>query len=110
MIKGITVQLEVLTKVGTNPFGESSWEKSTTNVSNVLVTPVTNEAVVNELTLSGKRIAYQLAIPKGDTNEWRDREVAFFGEKFRTFGEIEQGIEENIPLAWNKKVKVERIE
>lgn len=110
MIKGITVELEVLTKVDTNPFGEASYNKSTTYVSNILVTPVTNEDIVNELTLSGKKIAYQLAIPKGDTHEWCDREVSFFGETFRTFGAVEQGIEANIPLAWNKKVKVERIE
>ena len=38
----------------------------------------------------------------------RDRKVSFFGETFKTYGEPTQGIEHLIPLAWNKKVKVER--
>jgi hypothetical protein len=64
--------------------------------------------VVAELNLSGKRLAYTLAIPKGDSNVWIDRTVEFFGKKFRTIGEPTQGIDALIPLAWNKKVKVER--
>jgi hypothetical protein len=36
--------------------------------------------------------------------------VEFFGQRFRTIGFPTQGIEELIPLAWNKKVKVERYE
>lgn len=51
--------------------------------------------------------AYTLAIPKGDTNDWTNRLVEFFGRKWRTVGYPEQGIEENIPLAWHKKVRVE---
>ena len=57
-----------------------------------------------------KRIAYTLAIPKGDTHVWEDTEVEFFGRKFRTIGLPTEGIEENLPLSWNKKVKVERYE
>jgi hypothetical protein len=36
--------------------------------------------------------------------------VEFFGEKFRTIGAPTQGIEDMIPLSWNKKVKVVRYE
>ena len=63
-----------------------------------------------KMNISGKRIAYTLAVPKGDTHDWTDTEVEFFGMKFKTVGIPTQGIEENIPLLWNKKVQVERYE
>ena len=34
--------------------------------------------------------------------------VEFFGQRFRTYGDVTEGIEAMIPLQWNKKVKVER--
>ena len=53
---------------------------------------------------------YTLGIPKGDQNEWKDREVRFFGRKWRTIGFPLEGIEAMIPLDWNKKVMVEAYE
>ncbi|HHJ8372345.1 hypothetical protein [Streptococcus pyogenes] len=55
-------------------------------------------------------VVYTLAIPKGDNHDWGDKEVRFFGEKWRTVGLALEGIEELIPLEWNKKVMVERYE
>lgn len=60
----------------------------------------------NEQT-DGRLLGYTLAIPKGDTHNWIDRLVSFWGHCYRTTGYPEQGIEENIPLRWHKKVKVE---
>lgn len=54
-------------------------------------------------------ITYILAIPKGDNHVWTDKKISFFGENFRTIGYPMQGIEENMPLAWHKKVKVQRL-
>ena len=68
----------------------------------------TAEDIVNDLQLYGKRIAYTLGIPKGDAHDWENATVEFFGKKFRTYGGVTQGIEDLIPLLWNKKVKVER--
>ncbi|MFR9274453.1 hypothetical protein [Finegoldia magna] len=76
----------------------------------MLVAPLTSEELINELNLTGRKIAYQLAIPKGDTHNWENAEVEFFEERFRTVGSPTRGIEEMIPLDWNMKVKVERIE
>ena len=50
---------------------------------------------------------YTIAVPKGDNHEWTDKIVEFFGRKFRTVGFAEQGIEENIPLLWHKKIRAE---
>jgi hypothetical protein len=49
-----------------------------------------------------------LGIPKGDDHDWNDTEVFIWGEKFRTIGFPETGIQENIPLRWGQNVKVER--
>jgi hypothetical protein len=36
--------------------------------------------------------------------------VDFFGERFRIVGKPTKGIEALIPLSWNMKVRVQRIE
>ena len=109
-MRGITVTLHNRIQNGTDAFNRPIYEESTTTVNNVLIGEPTTEEVVNELNLSGKRLAYTLAIPKGDEHEWKDAVVEFFGERFRTFGAPTQGIEAMIPLRWNAKVKVERYE
>lgn len=50
---------------------------------------------------------YTLAIPKGDTHEWTDCEVEFFGRRWRSVGFPQKGIEDLVPLDWNQKVTVE---
>lgn len=109
-IKGIAVKLSVRTQKGIDGFNRPTYEVSQEVVENVLVGEPSAEDVANELNLSGKRIAYTLAIPKGDTHVWEDTEVEFWGMTFKTVGIPTQGIDDNIPLQWNKKVKVERYE
>jgi len=110
MIKGITVTLITKQKTGTDPFDNPIYEDVETDVNNVLVVPTSTEDVLNQLDLTGKKAVYTLAIPKDDENDWKDAEVLFFGERWRTFGFTTQGIEKLIPLDWNKKVMVERYE
>lgn len=76
-------------------------------VSGCLYAPVSAEDVVNTLNLTGKKAVYQIAIPKGDKNNWNNAKVQFDGMTFRTIGIPEEGIEANIPLKWNRKIKVE---
>lgn len=109
-IKGIPVKLSIRTQNGIDDFNRPTYEVSQEVVENVLVGEPSAEDVVNELNLSGKRIAYVLAIPKGDTHTWENTEVEFWGMTFKTVGIPTQGIDDNIPLQWNKKVKVERYE
>ena len=109
-IKGITVILIDKIETGTDPFGASIYENAEIAVDNVLVSPASSDDIVNQLTLTGKKAVYTLAIPKGDTNKWEDKEVRFFGKIWRVFGPEIEGIEELIPLDWNKKVMVERYE
>ena len=107
-IKGITVTLISKQETGRDPFGEPIYEDVEIEVDNVLISPTTSDDIVNQMTLTGKKAVYTLAIPKGDTNNWEDQEVRFFGEKWRVFGVPLQGIDHLIPLSWNKKVMVER--
>jgi hypothetical protein len=107
-IKGIDVTLYVKTQTGVDIFNAPVYEETAETVSNVLIGEPSTDDIVNDLQLYGKRLAYTLALPKGDAHDWSKVTVEFFGQKFRTYGGVIQGIEEMIPLSWNKKVKVER--
>ena len=91
-MKGMTIQLVKETVTGYDPFKH----------------PIVTQETVD--VLYGKKIAYVLGIPKGDTNDWTDRIVIIWGERYRTIGFPEKGILENIPLRWGQNVKVERYE
>jgi len=107
-IKGMPVTLYERTQTGTDGFNRPIYSETPVVVENVLVGEPSTDDITNDLQVYGKRLAYTLAIPKGDTHVWHDVHVEFWGQKFRTYGAPTQGIEDNIPLDWNKKVKVER--
>lgn len=108
MIHGIPILLYEKQKTDVDAFNAPVYTETPVEVQNVLIGEPSTEDVVNEMQLYGKRLAYTLGIPKGDTHDWEDVTVEFFGQKFRTYGGVIQGIEDMIPLDWNKKVKVER--
>lgn len=107
-LKGITITLVDRVQTGEDDFGAIIYDDVEISVDNVLVSPTSSEDIVNQMSLTGKKAVYTLAIPKGDTNDWEDKEVLFFGQRWRTFGVPIEGIEDMIPLDWNKKVTVER--
>lgn len=107
-MRGIDVVLHVKTQTGVDSYNEPVYTDGTVVVSNVLVGQPETEDVVNSAKLYGKRLAYVLGIPKGDEHIWTDTEVEFFGKKFKTFGDVVEGIEALVPTPWHKKVRVER--
>lgn len=107
-LHGVTVVLHTRTQTGVDALNQPEYTDTTINVDNVLIGEPTTDDVITDLQLFGKRLAYTLGIPKGDTHVWTDTEVEFFGQKFRTYGLPVEGIEDLLPLEWNKKVKVER--
>lgn len=109
-MRGITITLHNKVQTGTDEFNAPIYSDQDVSVDNVLVGEPSGDEIVQDLNLYGKRLAFVLAIPKGDTHDWTDVEVSFFGQKFRTYGEPTQGMDHLIPLSWNKKVKVERYE
>ena len=107
LIKGITVKLVDRTQTGVDSFNRPIYTETLIEVGNVLVAPLSDTEILDTINLTGRKAVYQLAIPKTDTHTWEDKKVQFFGETWRVIGKPTMGIDENIPLDWNKKVKVE---
>lgn len=110
MLHGITVTLYSVTQSGTDDFNRPILAETPVSVSDVLVAPIGDQEIREILELTGRKAVYQLGIPKGDNHDWANRKVSFFGETFRAIGIPTEGIEDMIPLRWNRKVRVERIE
>ena len=110
---GITVKLTKKTQTSVDPFGQPIFDTIEVDVSDVLVGEPSTDDITNSMTMYGKKVAYTLAIPKGDDHDWEDTTVTlpapFYGT-YHTIGYPTAGIEANIPLRWNKKVHLERIE
>lgn len=111
LLKGIPVKLITKMVTGKDAFNRDIVTKTETTVENVLVAPLsqTGDEIISELSLNGKKVKYQMAIPKGDEHTWEDTDVEFFGARWHTIGFSTIGIEDMIPLDWNRKVLVERV-
>ena len=110
-LNGISVILYEPTQVGVDAFNRPLYHDSAVEVDNVLVAPLTSTELLETFNLTGRKAVYQLAIPKGDEHEWTaGRKVSFFGADWKVIAIPTEGIEEMIPLDWNKKVQVERYE
>lgn len=112
MIKGISITLYQRTQSGADDFNRPTYTETAVTVENVLIAPATEggQELTEQLNLRGRKAVYTLAIPKGDTNSWENCRVDFFGQSFRVIGIPTEGIDELIPLRWNRKVQVEKIE
>ena len=111
MIRGITIQLLTRTRTGVDAFDRPVYNETPVEVKNVLVGQPTAEDIPATLDLTGRKAVYVLAIPKGDAHEWENCRVVLpepFAGTYQVIGIPTAGIEANIPLAWNKKVLVER--
>ena len=112
-MKGVTITLKKKTQPGTDDFGQPIYSESNVEINDVLIGEPNTEDLQTAITVYGKRIAYTLAIPKGDTNTWYKAEVTLpapWSETFKVIGDATMGIEANIPLRWNKKVHIERMD
>lgn len=76
-------------------------------MDDVIIAPVIGQEQADALNLTGRKVVYQLGLPKGDAHQWVGAFVEFFGKRFRVVGEPTEGLEHMIPLRWNKKVQVE---
>lgn len=110
LIRGITVALHIRTQTGADAFGRPTFTESTVNVDNVLVGEPSSDSLSDNKEINEKKIDYVLCIPKGDTHNWENAIVEFWGKKYKTVGFEKQYINELVPLHWNKKIKVVRYE
>lgn len=109
-MRGITITLYEAVEAGKNAFNETTYRETPVEVDNVLIAPASESEILDAVNLYGRKAVYTLGIPKGDTHDWENRKVEFFGETWRVFGIPSEGLEHLIPLDWNKKVMVERYE
>ena len=112
-IVGSTVILYEKTQSGVDGFNNPIYTESPVEVENVLIGEPTTDDITDSVNLYGKKIAYMLGIPKGDTHDWTNKIVEWsdaYGHTFKckTFGLPITGIEENLPpLPWHMKVRCE---
>ncbi len=112
-MKTVSVILVKKTAGQPDPFGQPTYTTEEITVSGVLVGEPSSEDITNAYAMHGAKLAYTLAIPKGDENDWKDTTVKLsgpFAGTYHTVGLPTAGIDENIPLRWNKKVHLERYE
>lgn len=107
-MRGVTIVLYNRAQTGVDDFNRPIYTETAEEIDNVLIGEPSTDEIVDELNLSGKRLAFTLGIPKGDTHEWENKKVSFWGETFEVIGKPTQGIDHLIPLSWNRKVKVAR--
>lgn len=111
-IKGESIILYDQSVTGKDDFNRNIVSETPTTINNVVIGHPTTDDITSEINLSGKTIAYILAIPAGDTHIWENRTVEFWGKKWKTIGTpmkfMDGFMGKNFP--WNAKVKVEAYE
>lgn len=110
MIAGETVRLYEKTQTGTDRYGLPVYTETPVDVSDVLVSPEAPADAVGGASLFGGVAVYTLSLPKGDTHQWENATVELHGRKWHTFGTPTEYTETNVPLRWNKRVHVERMD
>ncbi len=110
-MKGVNVILYDRVVTGQDALNHPVYAETAQTVENVLIAPMSTNEILENYNLTGRKAVYQLAIPKGDAHDWTaGKRVDFFGKSWRIIDIPEEGIEDLIPLSWNKKVRVETYE
>lgn len=110
LIHGIPITLYNRTRTGTDAFNRPTYAETAETVDNVLIEPLSEAEILDVQNLTGRRAVYRLCLPKGDAHDWTDKTVGFYGQLWHTIGEVQEWIEAMVPLEWNRKVRVERID
>lgn len=107
-MEGVTIKLIEFEDTGRrDAFHRAIMEERVSEVENVLYAPSQALGIPAEQDINGRKLVYQLGIPKGDNHKWSDCEVEFLGRRWKVIGDPKEGIENLIPLNWNKIVTVE---
>lgn len=105
-----TIKIAVLTEAGTDAFHRPITTKVWEEVKGCVVGSPSSDDVTNELNLSGKRIAYVILIPKGDTHTWEGTEVEIGGEVYKTIGKPVRSFADLPRIPCDQRISVERYE
>lgn len=110
LIHGTQIILYTKTELWKDDFNRPIYNETPVTVDNVIIEPMSETEILDTLNLTGRKAVYRLCLPKGDQHDWTDVTVEFFGHKWHTIGEPLEWQEDMVPLSWNKKVRVERID
>ena len=96
----------------TDGFNREIVKETAVTINGVVIGHPTTDDITSEINLSGKTIAYVLAIPADDTHVWENRTVEFYGRKWRTIGAPTKFMDGfmGADFHWNAKVRVEAYE
>lgn len=108
LLTGIAILLYEKVKTGVDAFNVPVYTEKAVKVEDILIAPVSTNDIEDDLQLYGKHAIYELHIPKTDSNNWENKVVEFYGQKWRTYGLPIEYMEHLTPGPWNRKVKVER--
>lgn len=108
MIKGETIILFEKTQTGVDSFNKPIYEETEVEIENVIIGSPSFDASLSQYNLTGKKIAFILGIPKGDTHNWVDVKVKIRNEIYKSYGYPLTQTEGNVPGKWNTQVKVEK--
>lgn len=107
-MKGATVILHEKVLTGQDSLNNPVFTEIPVAVHDVLIGQPSTDDVTNSLSLYGKKLDYVLGLPKGDSHNWIDADIEFFGKTFHSFGDVVEGIEANVPTRWHKQIRVQR--
>lgn len=107
-MRGMTVLLWEKVLAGYDALNNPVYEERPVAVHDVLVGQPSTDEMTSSLSLYGKKLDYMLGLPKGDEHNWIDADIEFFGKSFHSFGDVIEGIEDNVPTRWHKQVRVQR--
>lgn len=110
MLRGVPVQLREKVNNGTDSIGEPIYTYNpVVTIGNILIAPATITEIQDALQLHGKKIVYNIAIPKVDNHNWEGAIVTYNGNDYICVN-IQSGIDYLVPTQWHKKGQLIRYE
>lgn len=105
----IPVSLYEKVQTGVDPFGTEIYKEQKVVVNNCLVSMVAYSQLSENNTTLSALDQFIIAIPKGDSHEWRNASVEFtladITFKCKTNGDYYLGFEDAMPLMWHKQIR-----
>lgn len=104
----ITVKLYEKVEIGTDDFGVPTYSTFIEEIDHCLVAIGQHGQMTDNTNIQVALDTFTIAIPKGDTHDWRNSIVEFNlgGVDFRckTYGDYLLGYEDAMPLMWHKQI------
>ena len=105
-----TIQIKTRTQTGVDAFNRPTYTDAWEDVAGCVVGSPSSEDVENELNLSGKRIAYEIFLPNGDTHTWNGTSVMIGSREYRVIGDARESFVSFPHIPCNKLISVEAYE